>query len=95
MGKRITIYYLKLDILCSFRKDLDKFLTIRYEQRNSYRKFWCYKCVTDFPSQDKLKQHEYLCSNKNTQILEYPLPGEVLQFSNFDKQYRSPLTGFV
>ena len=77
------------------RKDLDAFLIKRYDQRGTYKRFWCYKCVTDFPSQDKLKQHEYLCSNKNTQILEYALPGEVLKFTNFDKQYRSPLTGFV
>ena len=76
-----------------YRKDLDAFLTKRYGVSSAYKKFWCFKCITNFKSPEKLREHKLLCVNKNAQVLEYPTKDEVLKFSNYDRQYRNPLTG--
>ena len=80
-------------------KDLDSFLArkIQGETRSQmYKKKFCPLCLCQFRSGDSEKylNHKKLCTNKRGQKEILPDKDDRVEFSNYDKQYQTEITGF-
>ena len=72
-----------------FISDFHRFL----RQQDSTKNFHCSLCLNSFSSKIALENHIMLCSKSDPVRVEYPMEGDVVEFTHFDKQVLQPVFG--
>jgi hypothetical protein len=74
----------------SVTKDLSRLVTAQISE-GKRRKYICNRCLNAFGSDNLLEKHLELCSDNDYQRHEYPEPGSITKFENYEKTQTVPL----
>ena len=69
-------------------KNLSNFLSKKHTPDNITKRFFCHNCLIWFSTEDRLNDHEMICTNRRGQTEEFPANGSTLKWNNFDKKFQ-------